>query len=56
MSHVENVLKKVKQTNPGQPEFIQAVTEVLEAMGPVIKKHPEYVESAILERLMEPER
>lgn len=56
MSHVENVLKKIKQTNPGQPEFIQAVTEVLEAMGPVIKKHPEYVESAILERLVEPER
>ncbi len=56
MSYVENVLEKVKKTNPGQPEFIQAVTEVFEAMGPVIEKHPEYVQSAILERLVEPER
>ncbi|MDD4638098.1 MAG: Glu/Leu/Phe/Val dehydrogenase dimerization domain-containing protein, partial [Bacteroidales bacterium] len=56
MSYVENVLEKVKQTNPGQPEFIQAVTEVFEAMGPVIEKHPEYVTSAILERMVEPER
>ncbi|MDD3364111.1 MAG: NADP-specific glutamate dehydrogenase [Syntrophomonas sp.] len=56
MSYVESVLEKVKQTNPGQPEFIQAVTEVFEAMGPVIEKHPEYVQSAVLERLVEPER
>jgi glutamate dehydrogenase (NADP+) len=56
MSYVESVLEKVKQRNPGQPEFIQAVTEVLEAMGPVIEKHPEYVTSSILERLVEPER
>ncbi len=56
MAYVADVLAKVKQTNSDQPEFLQAVTEVLEAMGPVIEKHPEFVSSAILERLVEPER
>ncbi|MFH2035426.1 MAG: NADP-specific glutamate dehydrogenase, partial [Candidatus Zixiibacteriota bacterium] len=42
--------------NPAQPEFLQAVEEVLESLEPVIEKHPEYVEAKILERIVEPER
>ena len=42
--------------NADQPEFIQAVEEVLESLEPVIAAHPEYEDMAILERLVEPER
>jgi len=54
--YVDQVLKGVKANNPAQPEFIQAVEEVLTTLTPVIDKHPEYQENAILERLVEPER
>ncbi len=47
---------QVLARNPGESEFHQAVEEVLESLGPVVAKHPEYVEAAILERLCEPER
>jgi glutamate dehydrogenase (NADP+) len=46
----------VKKRNPNEPEFHQAVTEVLESLHPVIAKHPEYIEAGILERIVEPER
>ena len=39
-----------------EPEFLQAVHEVLESLGPVLNEHPEFVEGGILERLVEPER
>jgi glutamate dehydrogenase (NADP+) len=42
--------------NPGEPEFHQALSEVLESIEPVIARHPEYVECGILDRLVEPER
>jgi len=42
--------------NPGEPEFLQAVTEVVESVEPVLEKHPEYRKAKILERMMEPER
>ncbi|GAA3746328.1 NADP-specific glutamate dehydrogenase [Leifsonia bigeumensis] len=42
--------------NPEEPEFHQALSEVLESIEPVIAQHPEYVEAGILERLVEPER
>ncbi len=42
--------------NPDQPEFIQAATEVLESLAPVIEKNPQYQDAAILERIVEPER
>ncbi len=48
----ENVLRR----NPGEIEFHQAVREVLESIGPVLGKHPEYAESKIIERICEPER
>ncbi|WP_066684071.1 NADP-specific glutamate dehydrogenase [Christensenella intestinihominis] len=56
MSYVQNVLSQVKEKNAGQPEFIQAVTEVLGTLEPVFEKHPEYEKAALLERLVEPER
>ncbi|MFI7451045.1 NADP-specific glutamate dehydrogenase [Nonomuraea sp. NPDC049714] len=48
----DNVLRR----NPGEIEFHQAVREVLESVGPVLGKHPEYAESKIIERICEPER
>ncbi|TDO73367.1 glutamate dehydrogenase (NADP+) [Halanaerobium saccharolyticum] len=54
--YTERVLKMVKDRNPGEVEFHQAVEEVLESLNPVFEKHPEYEENGILERLVEPER
>lgn len=56
MQYIERVLEDLKAKNTDQPEFIQAVEEVLESLEPVIKAHPEYEKMAILERLTEPER
>jgi glutamate dehydrogenase (NADP+) len=52
----EAFLEEVSQRNPGQPEFLQAVTEVLRSVWPFIEKHPRYAEHGLLERLVEPER
>ena len=56
MSYVESVIERVKRTDPNQPEFIQAVTEVLTSIEPAIAQHPEYEEASLLERIVEPER
>lgn len=56
MSYVDDVLAGVKQRNEGQPEFIQAVTEVLESLRPVVDDEQRYRDQALLERLVEPER
>ena len=56
MSYVANVIEEVKAKNAEQPEFIQAVTEVLQSLEPVIEAHPEYEQAALLERIVEPER
>ena len=53
---VGSFLAQVAQRNPGQPEFLQAVTEVMESLWPFIEKHPRYAEHGLLERLVEPER
>ena len=53
---VGQFLDEVAQRNPGQPEFLQAVTEVMESLWPFIEKNPKYAEHALLERLVEPER
>ena len=50
------LMETVKKRNPGEPEFHQAVLEVLETLEPVIEAHPEYVEAGIIDRLVEPER
>lgn len=56
MAYVNEILAKVMQKNPNEPEFHQAVKEVLESLEPVIKRHPEYVKYAVAERIVEPER
>jgi glutamate dehydrogenase (NADP+) len=56
MGLVQQVLEVVKKRNPNEPEFLQAVTEVLESIRPVIERHKKYRDGKILERLVEPER
>lgn len=56
MSVIKDVIAKVKQTDPDQPEFHQAVEEVMESLEPTVKKHPEYVKANIYERIVEPDR
>ena len=57
MSYVDEVIESVVAKNPGQPEFHQAVKEVLESLRPVVEANEEkYRKEAILERLVEPER
>ena len=56
MSYAQEILAKVKQRDAGQPEFIQAVTEVVESLELVLEKRPEYIKHKILERVVEPER
>lgn len=53
----EDFMGEVKAKNPAQPEFIQAVDEVVSSLFPVVEKfHPEYAKAKILERIVEPER
>ncbi len=56
MSYVETVLAELIRKNPAQEEFIQAATEVLHSLEPVIEANPQYQKAALLERLVEPER
>ena len=56
MAQVEEVLEIVRKRNPNEPEFLQAVTEVLESIRPVVNRHKKYRDGKILQRLVEPER
>ncbi|MCC8162504.1 MAG: NADP-specific glutamate dehydrogenase [Lachnospiraceae bacterium] len=57
MSYVDEVLVKVREKNASEPEFLQAVDEVLESLRPVIEANEEqYRREALLERLLEPDR
>lgn len=56
MSYVDDVLAIVEKRNANEPEFLQAVKEVLDSLKPVIEKHPEFKNEGILERIVEPER
>lgn len=56
MSYIQEAFAKVKERNANEPEFLQAVEEVLKSLEPVIEKHPEYVNAGLLERICEPER
>lgn len=56
MSVLNEVYEKVKQRDPNQPEFLQAVQEVLESLEPTVAKHPEFVKAGIYERIVEPDR
>ena len=54
--YIKNLLSEVERRNPGESEFHQAVSEVLECLEPVVEKHPEYVTSGVLASLVEPDR
>jgi glutamate dehydrogenase (NADP+) len=54
--YTKRVYAQVEKRNPGEPEFLQAVYEVLESLEPVIEANPKYEAAGILERLVEPER
>lgn len=50
------IREEVVRRNPGETEFFQAVDEIFGTLGPVMERHPEYVEHGILRRMVEPER
>lgn len=56
MKLLANVMEDVIKRNPNEPEFHQAVKEVLESLEPVAVKHPEWVKAGIFDRIVEPER
>ncbi|HNZ54653.1 MAG TPA: Glu/Leu/Phe/Val dehydrogenase dimerization domain-containing protein, partial [bacterium] len=56
MSYLKEVIAKTEEKNPSQPEFIQAVEEVLMSLESTVDKHPEFVSAAIYERIVEPDR
>ena len=53
---MQNFLDSVENRNPDQPEFLQAVTEVVESLWDFIKDHPHYMHAKVLDRIVEPER
>ncbi len=53
---IKQYIDIAKKRNPSEPEFLQTVEEVLTSLVPVLEKHPEYVESGLIERLIEPEK
>ena len=56
MPYIDDIMELTINRNPGEPEFHQAVREVLESLGPVMERRPDYQEYRILERFTEPER
>ena len=56
MKLLATVLEQVEKRNPNEPEFHQAVQEVLESLEPVAERHPEWVKAGIFDRIVEPER
>lgn len=55
-SYLKSVFEQVEKRNANEPEFLQAVEEVLESLEPVVEAHPEYEAAGLIERLVEPER
>ena len=53
---MEDFIKRCENQNPGEPEFLQAVTEVVDSVKPVLDRHPAYVQAKIMYRMVEPER
>lgn len=54
--YASNFMAEVKAKNPNEPEFLQAVQEVVESLAPVIERHPEFRKAKILRRIAEPDR
>ncbi|MBQ1504138.1 MAG: NADP-specific glutamate dehydrogenase, partial [Oscillospiraceae bacterium] len=55
-AYLQKVYDNVAKRNPGEPEFLQAVGEVLETLIPVVERRPDIVEAGVIDRLVEPER
>ena len=55
-AYLQNVYATVEKKDPHQPEFLQAVGEVLESLQPVVEKRPELEKAGVLQRIVEPER
>ena len=55
MSYSDEIIEKVKAKNPNEPEFIQAVTEVMNSLRLVVDNDPKYQNEALLERIVEPQ-
>ena len=55
-AYLVDLLERLEKRNPNEPEFIQAVTEVLSTLEPVIEKRQDLVDAGVLERIVEPER
>jgi glutamate dehydrogenase (NADP+) len=56
MDILKSVMEQVVKRNPNEPEFHQAVSEVLESLEPVAKKYPQWMKAGVFERFVEPER
>ncbi len=54
--HLDEFIRNTTERNPGEPEYVQAVTEVVESLWPFVAQHPKYAEHGLLDRLIEPER
>ena len=50
-AYVDQVFETVKKRSAGEPEFLQAVTEVFRSVAPALDRHPEYLQARILDRL-----
>ena len=53
---IQALYEQVLARNPGEVEFHQAVKEVLDSLGPVVERNPQYIQAGVLERIVEPER
>lgn len=56
MSLTNDVIERVKTKNPAEPEFHQAIEEVMESLEPTVEKHPEFAKAGIYDRIVEPDR
>jgi len=56
MDYITRVLNQTRERNANEPEFLQAACEVVNSLGPVLERNPEFVSAGILERMLEPER
>ena len=55
-SYLAGLMERIVKRNPAEPEFHQAVHEVLESLEPVVEKYPEFIECGVIESIVEPER
>lgn len=55
-AYIDRILRETRDKNPNEPEFLQAVEEVLTSVEPLFDAHPEYEKASLLERIVEPER